>query len=206
MYSTSGVIVKCSPGGLASYGVLVYPVVMQQFADWLRGHLAGRTTVREFAKRVGVNHNTAQMWMKGAYRPSWQNCAAIARALGVDPRLVRQVAGYEQHDEPGPEEVALPSSEPELVALAPERGTPSVDEAELMQAYREASPEGRRILALAVEIVKEMRLTDEGELVRTYREATPSGRRVLALAVETVKEMTTMAYEPGAKGLAAEEN
>lgn len=54
--------------------------------DWIETRMqALGLSDREFALRVGVAATTTRMWRRGIYRPSWERCGDIARALGAEP-------------------------------------------------------------------------------------------------------------------------
>src|SRR5439155_11540644 len=68
-----------------------------QFHAWFDEQLrALGLTTRAFATYAGVSPSGARAWRLGTARPSWANCAAIARVLKVDAGFVRRLAGYEE--------------------------------------------------------------------------------------------------------------
>lgn len=91
---------------------------------------------RQFATYAKVSAHAPRTWRLGSSRPSYENCAGIARVFRVDPAYVRRLAGYSDEDS-GPE--------PEL--------TP--EERDLISTWREASPQGRQLLQMAARTVRE---------------------------------------------------
>jgi len=104
---------------------------MTAFSDWLTVTMAARKlSLRAVAERAGVGHTTVRSWREGIARPTWENCIAIAKALRVDDALVRSLAGYS--DVGGDTYIAEATLTPE--------------EDQIVQAWRTASAEGRRLL------------------------------------------------------------
>ena len=107
-------------------------------ADWIETRMqALGLSDREFARQVGVAATTTRMWRLGIYRPSWERCGDIARALDAEPSMVRGLAGYEAQ---------------ESVLLAREL---SEDERLLLTLYQRLSEERRRWLVESARMLED---------------------------------------------------
>jgi transcriptional regulator with XRE-family HTH domain len=70
-----------------------------EFGDWLYASMGGRS-VASLAEAVGVQRSTVNTWVNGTARPAYENSEPLARALNLDPRLVRRMAGYAADGDP----------------------------------------------------------------------------------------------------------
>jgi DNA-binding XRE family transcriptional regulator len=46
---------------------------------------AGMESQREFAKHIGVSHQSVRHWLSGDWVPSFEQCMALAQVAGLDP-------------------------------------------------------------------------------------------------------------------------
>lgn len=63
---------------------------------------------RELAQQVGVNDSVVSRWRSGQGSPGMESCAALARALGVDPLRLAVTAGVMSADMAGVEPLPMP--------------------------------------------------------------------------------------------------
>lgn len=69
---------------------------MKSFAEQFTEILAKKgLTVADVARRSGIDQGTLHHYRKGDYEPKRERIKAIAKALGVDPRLL---SGYEEDE------------------------------------------------------------------------------------------------------------
>ncbi|MGE0228826.1 MAG: helix-turn-helix domain-containing protein [Dehalococcoidia bacterium] len=134
---------------------------MVDFQEWFAAELEARHySDRGFSELTGVSEAAVRTWRRGSSRPNWEQLPKIARALGVDVRFVRQMAGYRDEGE----EDVPPISEQGL----------SDEEAALLQAFRIAGPEGRTALLATARVA--MRFAGDSD--QRYEEQQPRQRRV----------------------------
>lgn len=122
---------------------IFYTRSMLTFGEWFGQELDRRKLgLRQAATFIGVSHTTVKLWKSGAVLPSWENCAAIARALKADPDYVRQLAGYG-------DAAAVREEGAQYIAR-------NEDERKLLDAYRTTKREEHRALLLsAAEVILE---------------------------------------------------
>lgn len=69
---------------------------MKTFAEQFTAILDKKgLTVADVARRSGIDQGTLHHYRKGDYEPKRERIKAIAKALGVDPRLL---SGYEEDE------------------------------------------------------------------------------------------------------------
>ena len=109
-----------------------------EFREWFTQELKRRgMSDRQFALYANVSPHAPRTWRLGSSRPSYENCAAIARVMKVEGSFVRRMVGY--YDE------AANEPEPDLTA----------EERDLILTWREAGPQGRQLLQMAARTVRE---------------------------------------------------
>jgi len=109
------------------YSYMAKKAAPQKFIDWLTGQMeAHNLGIRETAKRIGVSHPTISEIVTYHNMPSFETCIALAKAFGVSPLYVLQMA--------------------DLLPVSAAYDKLSEDELELLYRYRNASPERKEDL------------------------------------------------------------
>lgn len=154
-----------------------------RFSEWLVGQLRDRGwSQRELARRSDISHTTVSEVLGNVRRPTWDFCASIAGALGVNPDAVFVRAGLKEQP-PGPV-----TEEAEVVRIL--RGLEDSLRLAAVAMLRGLAKDARAVARVG-EGREEYRVRDdlEAELLEAFRKLSPRWREVFLEDARRAAEM-----------------